>query len=117
MAVGDLHVENFGTWHDTEGRLVWGVNDFDEVARMPYATDLVRLVTSAIFAKRENGLAIDDAAAADVLLQGYSEYLEAGGDPFVLEESHPELREMAGRGARSNQVLGKARKAPYRDAA
>ncbi|HEV3242234.1 MAG TPA: DUF2252 family protein [Methyloceanibacter sp.] len=72
MAVGDLHVENFGTWRDTEGRLVWGVNDFDEVARMPYAIDLVRLVTSAIFAKRENGLAIDDAAAADVVLQGYT---------------------------------------------
>lgn len=27
LAVGDLHVENFGTWRDKEGRLVWGVND------------------------------------------------------------------------------------------
>ncbi|MEA2699973.1 MAG: hypothetical protein QOI66_4244 [Myxococcales bacterium] len=27
MAVGDLHVENFGTWRDSDGRLVWGVND------------------------------------------------------------------------------------------
>lgn len=95
LAVGDLHVENFGTWRDTEGRLVWGVNDFDEAARMPYAIDLVRLVTSAIFAKRENGLALDDAAVADVVLQGYTGYLESRGDPFVLEESHPELREMA----------------------
>jgi len=64
LAVGDLHVENFGTWRDTEGRLIWGVNDFDEVARMPYAVDLVRLVTSAMFAKHENGLTIDDNAAA-----------------------------------------------------
>ena len=31
LAVGDLHVENFGTWRDVEGRLIWGVNDFDEV--------------------------------------------------------------------------------------
>ena len=31
LAVGDLHVENFGTWRDSEGRLVWGINDFDEV--------------------------------------------------------------------------------------
>jgi hypothetical protein len=30
LAVGDLHVENFETWRDQEGRLVWGVNDFDE---------------------------------------------------------------------------------------
>src|ERR1700754_271985 len=36
LAVGDLHVENFGTWRDIEGRLVWGINDFDEVTRMPY---------------------------------------------------------------------------------
>ena len=26
-SVGDLHIENFGTWRDAEGRLVWGVND------------------------------------------------------------------------------------------
>ena len=35
LAVGDLHVENFGTWRDLEGRLVWGVNDFDEGAPRP----------------------------------------------------------------------------------
>ena len=93
VAVGDLHVENFGTWRDTEGRLIWGVNDFDEVARMPYAIDLVRLVTSAMFAKRENGLSIDDAATA--VLEGYSGTLASGGKPFVLEESHPDLRAMA----------------------
>src|SRR5437762_3406358 len=29
LAVGDIHVENFGTWRDHEGRLIWGVNDFD----------------------------------------------------------------------------------------
>lgn len=23
LAVGDLHVENFGTWRDIEGRLIW----------------------------------------------------------------------------------------------
>jgi len=30
LAVGDLHIENFGTWRDQEGRLIWGVNDLDE---------------------------------------------------------------------------------------
>src|SRR6059036_38496 len=33
LAVGDLHIENFGTWRDAEGRLIWGVNDFDEAHR------------------------------------------------------------------------------------
>jgi hypothetical protein len=92
LGVGDLHVENFGTWRDAEGRLV---NDFDEVARMPYAVDLTRLVTSAVLAKRENGLAIDPGEAATAVLEGYSEYLEEGGKPFILEESHPNLRAMA----------------------
>src|SRR5262245_45736128 len=36
LAVGDLHVENFGTWRDAEGRLVWGINDFDEAFELPY---------------------------------------------------------------------------------
>jgi hypothetical protein len=47
LAVGDLHVENYGTWRDTEGRLIWGINDFDEVFPLPYTIDLVRLATSA----------------------------------------------------------------------
>jgi uncharacterized protein (DUF2252 family) len=24
LSVGDTHVENFGTWRDVEGRLIWG---------------------------------------------------------------------------------------------
>ena len=95
LGVGDLHVENFGTWRDAEGRLVWGVNDFDEVARMPYANDLTRLVTSAIIAKQENGLNVDASVAATSVLEGYSESLKNGGRPFILEENHPALREMA----------------------
>ena len=37
LAVGDIHIENYGTWRDVDGRLVWGVNDFDEAAQMPEA--------------------------------------------------------------------------------
>jgi uncharacterized protein (DUF2252 family) len=54
LGVGDLHVENFGTWRDAEGRLVWGVNDFDECCCLPYTNDLVRLATSARFAIEES---------------------------------------------------------------
>src|SRR6516162_2458538 len=50
LAVGDLHIENFGTWRDAEGRLIWGVNDFDETVTLPYTQDLVRLATSALLA-------------------------------------------------------------------
>jgi len=47
LSVGDLYLENFGTWRDADGRLVWGINDFDEAAVMPYPFDLIRLATSA----------------------------------------------------------------------
>ena len=95
LAVGDLHVENFGTWRDEEGRLIWGVNDFDEAAPMPYTVDLVRLVASAIIAERENKLTLDAASTATAVLEGYAKSLEVRGVPFVLEENHPVLREMA----------------------
>src|SRR6185503_1643436 len=39
LAVGDLHVQNFGSWRDREGRLVWGINDFDEAHPMAYTQD------------------------------------------------------------------------------
>ncbi len=56
LGVGDLHVENFGTWRDGEGRLIWGINDFDEATTLPYTNDLVRLCASALIAISESRL-------------------------------------------------------------
>jgi len=95
LSVGDLHVENFGTWRDSEGRLAWGVNDFDETATMPYANDLVRLACSVKFARKAGPLAIRTGSACEAILRGYTEALKQGGRPFVLEESHPQLRSAA----------------------
>jgi hypothetical protein len=91
LSVGDLHVENFGTWRDSEGRLVWGINDFDEACLLPFSSDLIRLATSARFAD----LSSEPKAAAAAILEGYAEAIEAGGRPFVLAERHKELRELA----------------------
>jgi hypothetical protein len=95
LAVGDLHVENFGTWRDAEGRLVWGVNDFDEVSRLPYTNDLVRLATSAHLAIAEGDMTLSTDEADAALLKGYKEGLEADGRPFVLAEHWGALRRMA----------------------
>jgi hypothetical protein len=95
LAVGDLHVENFGTWRDAEGRLVWGINDFDEAARMPYAIDLVRLAASALLARTAGNLSIAAADACSAILGGYQSALLGGGAPFVLEENHRVLRRLA----------------------
>ena len=69
LAVGDIHLENFGTWRDADGRLVWGVNDFDEAAEMPYALDLIRLATSALLADEDQSA--DAGAICAAILRGY----------------------------------------------
>nr|WP_062340529.1 DUF2252 domain-containing protein [Herbidospora sakaeratensis] len=43
---GDLHAENFGTYMNSSGRLVFNVNDFDEAYVGPYVWDLKRFVAS-----------------------------------------------------------------------
>jgi uncharacterized protein (DUF2252 family) len=91
LGVGDLHIENFGTWRDIEGRLIWGINDFDETWRLPYTNDLIRLATSALLAPAACGA----KPAVDALLKGYTDALVAGGRPFALAEHHVALRTMA----------------------
>src|SRR3954467_8445825 len=81
LAIGDLHVENFGTWRDAEGRLIWGVNDFDEAYELPYTHDLVRLATSAQIAIEAARLRIGPSAACDAILEGYAKGIECGGEP------------------------------------
>jgi len=85
LAVGDLHVENFGTWLDSREHLVWGMNDFDEACELPFTSDLVRLATSATLAVDEDRLVTDPAEIAALLLKGYRACLKAGGAPILLE--------------------------------
>ncbi len=94
LAVGDLHVENFGTWRDAEARLIWGINDFDEVTSMPYTIDLVRLAASAHLAIAAGHLSIDPRDACGEILEGYKAGLEAGGRPWVLSAHHLWLRDL-----------------------
>jgi hypothetical protein len=95
VAVGDLHLENFGTWRDSDGRLIWGINDFDETTTLPWTQDLVRLAASAHLAIWADHLAVRRRSACDAILEGYRAGLEAGGRPFVLEETHGWLRDVA----------------------
>lgn len=91
LSVGDLHLENFGTWRDADGRMVWGVNDFDEAAVMPYPLDLVRLAASIRLAP---DLAVSNQAAAEALLKGYRDGL-AQPQPALLDEGETWLRPYA----------------------
>ena len=95
LAVGDLHVENFGTWRDFEGRLIWGVNDFDEAWPAPYTVDLVRLVTSAYLAIDAEHLSLSRKGGCEAIEEGYRDSIAKGGGPYVLAEHHRWLRRLA----------------------
>src|SRR5229473_3187016 len=95
LGVGDLHIENFGTWRDEEGRLIWGVNDLDEAWPAAYTLDLVRLITSVYVAIEEEHLCITKRVAAEAIEEGYRDALAAGGKAFILAENHRWLRLLA----------------------
>jgi uncharacterized protein DUF2252 len=95
LAVGDLHIENIGTWRDAEGRLIWGVNDFDEAATLPYTQDLLRLATSAWLAIDESRLRLAARRACAAILEGYAHAMRTGGGAVVLAERHRWLRDLA----------------------
>ena len=91
LAVGDLHVNSFGTWRDAEGRLCWGVDDFDEAYPLAYTNDLVRLATSVKIVIDAEGLSIKLKDGCDAILDGYSKSLREGGHPVVLAEREQRL--------------------------
>jgi hypothetical protein len=95
LAVGDLHIENFGTWRDEEGRLIWGVNDLDEAWPAAYTLDLTRLTAGAYMAISAEGLSLTRREAAEAVEEGYRDALAAGGKAFVLAERHQWLRLLA----------------------
>jgi len=88
LSVGDLHLENYGTWRDELGRLAWGINDFDEVYPLPFTNDLVRLATSALVAIDEDHIRISPKSACRAILDGYRQGIETSGRPFIIGEEH-----------------------------
>ena len=57
---GDLHVENFGTYLNSDGRLVFDVNDFDEAYLGRFTWDLQRFAASLALVGWQKALPEDD---------------------------------------------------------
>ncbi len=94
LAVGDLHVGSYGTWRDAEGRMCWGVDDFDESYPLPYTNDLVRLAASVKIVVDAKSLTVKFKQGCDAILEGYREALRTGGRPFVLAEQQQTLEKL-----------------------
>lgn len=95
IAIGDLHVNSFGTWRDSEGRLAWGVDDFDEAYPLPYTNDLVRLAASVKIVNDSGHLTSGVRDGCKIILKGYEATLKNGGRPMVLAE-HEKILEKLG---------------------
>ncbi|MFB6393463.1 DUF2252 domain-containing protein [Polymorphospora lycopeni] len=84
---GDLHAENFGTYMNSSGELVFNVNDFDEAYVGPFSWDLKRFVASVAligYAK-----ALSDDVITDLVTRFATSYLTelraiaTGGDDAI----------------------------------
>jgi uncharacterized protein (DUF2252 family) len=71
---GDLHAENFGTYMDGQGRIVFDVNDFDEAYLGHVSWDLRRFAAS--FALLAWSKALGDDVIADLLRVFLDRYLD-----------------------------------------
>jgi uncharacterized protein (DUF2252 family) len=84
---GDLHAENFGTYMNGSGRLVFNVNDFDEAYIGPFSWDLKRL--SASVALIGYAKALSDQVITDLVTRFATAYLTelravvAGGEEAI----------------------------------
>jgi len=84
---GDLHAENFGTYMNASGQLVFNVNDFDEAYVGPFSWDLKRFAASLALIGYAKALS-DDAITG--LVRGFADsYLTelraiaSGGDDAI----------------------------------
>ncbi|MBL7257115.1 DUF2252 domain-containing protein [Paractinoplanes lichenicola] len=60
---GDLHAENFGTYMNASGHLVFNVNDFDEAYVGPFSWDLKRFAASVALIGYSKALSDDHITA------------------------------------------------------
>jgi uncharacterized protein (DUF2252 family) len=84
---GDLHAENFGTYMNSSGQLVFNVNDFDEAYVGPFSWDLKRFCASVALIGYSK--ALSDQVISDLVSTFARAYLAelralaAGGDDAI----------------------------------
>ena len=64
VADGDCHLLNFGGFATAERKLIFDINDFDEVSIAPWEWDVKRLAASFVVAGRSNGFSPADCQEA-----------------------------------------------------
>ena len=92
---GDLHVENFGTYLNSDGRLVFDINDFDEAYLGRFVWDLQRFAASLALLGWQKALPEADVERligryVRSYLAQIDEYVHSEEDDFALHLANTE---------------------------
>jgi uncharacterized protein (DUF2252 family) len=86
VADGDCHLLNFGGFATAERKVIFDINDFDEVSIAPWEWDVKRLAASFVVAGRSNGFdAADCKEAAWLAAQGYRQHMAEYAEMPILQ--------------------------------
>lgn len=86
--IGDLHLENFGSYKGDNRLAYFDLNDFDEATLAPCARDLARFLTSVLVAARGMGLKQREGRTlADGFLTAYRQALAEGKARWVERQT------------------------------
>lgn len=86
LADGDCHLLNFGGFATAERKLIFDINDFDEVSLAPWEWDVKRLAASFVIAAASNGFdPADGKEAAWLAAQGYRQRMADYAGMSTLE--------------------------------
>jgi uncharacterized protein (DUF2252 family) len=83
---GDAHLSNFGAFASPERRLMFDLNDFDEVSPGPFEWDVKRLAASVVVAGRDNGFGPGETRRAAVrAVTAYRDWMQRYAEMTHLE--------------------------------
>ena len=106
---GDLHAENFGTYMDSDGVLIFDVNDFDEAYVGPFTWDVQRFAACiALLGTRK-------ALSDDEITELVRAYARAYREQVRLFTETPDDRDFAFRLDTAEGPVYQVRQAPARD--
>ncbi|MBC3860963.1 DUF2252 domain-containing protein [Undibacterium jejuense] len=86
--MGDMHLENFGSYKGDNRLAYFDLNDFDEAVLAPTTWDLIRFLTSILVGAKSIGISnVDAKALAKDFLVSYQTVLASGKSHWVERET------------------------------
>lgn len=114
---GDLHLGNIGTYasEDAWGKLAFGMVDFDDSARLPFAFELLQGFITLDLVASENNLELSSARQAeidDTLLSSYRVSVNSQRNATDLLADDAGIKKMIEKGQKASYADAVAKSAP-----